>query len=404
VSVDIRQPPPEDFARHVRAMGTAFGHEVDDEHIERMRPIADFERAIAAYDGTEIVGTAAALALRLTVPGGSVAAGGVTAVTVLPTHTRRGILTGMMRRQLDLLHERGEPLAALWASEGAIYGRYGYGVATMNARIDADRSVPFLDGPVTGRLRLVGADEAARLMHGVYERISVETPGFFARSREWWDGRTLADTPWQRRGGGPLFRALLEVDGHPEGYALYRVKPETTLGVSTSSVLVQEALGTTPDATRAVWRFVFGIDLMTRVNARLLPPDHPLRLLVSEPSRLRISHGDGLWLRLVDLTGALAARRYAAEGAVQLEVADEFCPWNAGIWRLEASPAGAEARRGEEPQLRLGVGELASAYLGGFSFAELARAGRVAELEPGAVALADSLFRTDRAPWCAETF
>jgi predicted acetyltransferase len=404
VSVDIRQPPPEDFARHVRAMGTAFGHEVDDEHIERMRPIADFERAIAAYDGTDIVGTAGALALRLTVPGGSVAAAGVTAVTVLPTHTRRGILTGMMRHQLDLLHEHGEPVAVLWASEGAIYGRYGYGVATINARIDADRGVPFLGGPETDRLRLVDADDGAQLMDNVYERVCADTPGFYARSREWWRARTLADTSWQRRGGGPLFRALLEVDGRPQGYALYRVKPETTLGVSTSSVLVQEALGTTPDATRAVWRFLFGIDLTVRVNARLLAPDHPLRLLVSEPSRLRISHGDGLWLRLVDLPGALAARRYAGEGAVRMEVADEFCPWNAGIWRLEASPTAAEVRRGGEPQLRLGVGEVASAYLGGFSFAELARAGRIAELEPGAAALADSLFRTDRAPWCPETF
>jgi predicted acetyltransferase len=404
VGVEIRQPPPEDFERHVRTMATVFGHGIDDEDVERIRRLADFERALAAYDGTDMVGTAALLALRLTVPGGSVAAGGVTAVTVLPTHTRRGLLTGMMRRQLDFLRENGEPTAVLWASEGAIYGRYGYGLATMNARIDADRDVPFVDGPAPGRVRLVDAGEAAGLMPAVHERVCAETPGFFSRSQEWWESRVLADLSWQRRGGGPLNRAVVELDGEPHGYALYRVQHESSLGIPQSSLAVQEALATTPEATRSVWRFLFGVDLITRVNARLIAPDHPLRLLVSEPSRLRISHGDGLWLRLVDLPGALAARTYAVEGSVGLEVADELCPWNAGVWQLEAGPDGGAARRSGDPQLRLGVAELASAYLGGFTFAELARAGRVDELRPGAIALADSLFRTDRAPWCPETF
>ena len=136
----------------------------------------------------------------------------------------------------------------------------------------------------------------------------------------------------------------------------------------------------------------------------MLAPDHALRLLVSEPTRLRISQGDGLWLRLVDLPEALAARAYAAEGALDLEVADEFCPWNAGVWRLEASTDGASAHRIGDPHIRLGIAELASAYLGGFTFAELARAGRIVEVRPGGVALADSLFRADRAPWCPETF
>ena len=404
MDVEIRQPPPEDFERHVRTMATVFGHDVDDDDVERIRRLADFERALAAYEGTEIVGTAAMLALQLSVPGGRVGAGGVTAVTVLPTHTRRGLLTGMMRRQLDLLRETGEPAAILWASEGAIYGRYGYGLATMNARIDADRQLPFVEGPAAGRVRLVDPEEAARLMPEVHGRVCAETPGFFARSHDWWEARTLADLSWQRRGAGPLNRAVLELDGRPQGYALYRFKHESSPGIAESILVVQEALATSPDATRTVWRFLFGIDLIARVSARLLAPDHALRLLVSEPTRLRISHGDGLWLRLVDLPEALAARAYAAEGALDLEVADEFCPWNAGVWRLEASTDGATAHRIGDPHIRLGIAELASAYLGGFTFAELARAGRIVEVRPGGVALADSLFRTDRAPWCPETF
>jgi predicted acetyltransferase len=405
MDVDVRHPDPDEFERFGHTFGAAFGHALTPEDFERSRRFVAFERNLAAYEGEVMVGTAAAHPLRLTVPGGELATAGVTAVAVLPTHRRRGILSRMMRRQIDLVREWGEPLAVLWASEGAIYGRYGYGLATLNARLDADRGVPTVRPPEpAGEVRLVEREEALASFPGVFDRVRAATPGFVARTSEWWDARVLSGEGWRPGDREPVFRVLLEIDGRPEAYALYRISRETVQGVFESRLAVQEALGATPAATREIWRYLFNVDLVARIRARLLALDHELLLLAAEVPRLRISVGDGLWLRLVDVAKALAGRRYATEGSLDLELADEFCPWNNGVWRLEGSPEGASARRVGNPELRLAVDDLAAAYLGGFSFAQLAAAGRVVELQPGALARADALFRTVRAPWCPETF
>jgi predicted acetyltransferase len=165
-------------------------------------------------------------------------------------------------------------------------------------------------------------------------------------------------------------------------------------------VTVVEALGDSPRATAAIWRYLLDIDWMAHVRAILLPLDHPLLLLVAEPRRLRLSYRDGLWIRLVDVGAALAARSYATPGSVVIEVVDRFCPWNAGRWRVGE----AVGRAASEVELRCDVTALGSAYLGGFTWAQLARALRVEELRPGALAHADALFRSDCAPWCPEIF
>ncbi len=391
--------------QHVHAVAAGFYDEISAEDVERIRRVAPPERAIAARDGGAIVGTAASHALRLTVPGGEVAAAGVSAVTVHPTHRRRGVLRRMMRLQLDDLRDRGEPTAILWASEGGIYPRFGYGLATMNARLSARRArMTLRDAEAAGSARLVSQEEALSVLPTLYDRVRPGRPGFFSRSAEWWECRTLCDDEEHRAGAGPLFRAVLELDGTPEAYALYRVKQLWPRGLPECELHVQEAIAASPLAHRELWRFLFGVDLVARVKARHLAVDDPLTLLVSEPTALGLSLGDGLYLRLVDVAAALARRSYAGEGRLGLDVPDEFCPWNAGVLELEVSGGRAEVRRGGEPDLRLTAGDLASAYLGGFTFGELHRAGRVEELRDGAIARADAMFTTDRAPWCPETF
>jgi predicted acetyltransferase len=168
----------------------------------------------------------------------------------------------------------------------------------------------------------------------------------------------------------------------------------------TGVTLVLEAMGVTPAATAAVWRYLLDVDWMERVQAPLLPVDHPARLLLADTGQLRFRVGDALWLRLVDVEAALAARGYAADDAVVVEVSDEFCPWNQGRYRLGAGAGRTDAAT----DLRLDVTALASVYLGGFTFSDLLRAGLVEEVADGAVARADALVRTDRAPWCPEVF
>jgi predicted acetyltransferase len=320
----------------------------------------------------------------------------------MPSHRRRGILREFMRRQLEDVHRRGEAIAALWASESAIYGRFGYGLAAPNAQIRADRAAfGFRDDPgPSGVVRLVDAAEAKARFPEVYERVRPRKPGMLTRTEHWWEQHRLSDPEHHRDGASRRFYALLELEGRAEGYALYRVKNEWEAGVPQGQVRVLEAVATSPAATRELWRFVFGIDLTTRVDMWTFDPQSPLVLMVADPRRLHLTISDGLWLRLVDVDAALRAREYGGGGSIVLEVRDEICPWNNGRYRAGEDAGGTD----DEPELRLDVADLASAYLGGFDVARLAAAGRVDELRDGAVARATSIFRTLVPPHCPEVF
>ena len=361
------------------------------------------ERMHAAFDDGRIVGGAGSFRFDWSVPGGSVACAGITAVGVYPTDRRRGALTAMMRAQLDDVHERGEPIAALWASESTIYGRYGYGMASLAAWMELPRDRSAYAAPLErrGRVRLVEVDEAKGAFASVWERVRAARPAMFARSETWWQSRVLTDPPHWRDHPGPKRLALLEIDGAPEAYAIYRHDPRWEGGSSTGKLLVLEALGATPQATAEMWRYLLDVDWMGSITGQLLPVDHPLLVLLAEPRRMGFRIGDRIWIRLVDVGAALAARSYAAGDPLVFDIADAFCPWNEGRWKLAG---GRVDRTDEEPDLRCDVAVLGAAYLGGITFRQLADGGRVEELRPGAVARADVLFRSDRAPWCPEIF
>jgi predicted acetyltransferase len=406
MEIEARVTTEDERRRWFEVCNVAFSGELREEEVETDSKLMPLERMFSAYADGVLVGTAADFPFMLTIPGGELPAAGVTGVGVLPSHRRRGALTELMHKQLADARGRGEPLAVLWASEAGIYGRYGYGVATRVAGIDADRDRMVFDSPPDpdAHVRLVDGEEAAQAFPPIHDRVRRETPGMFGRSEDWWKLYRLADPEHRRRGAGPKFHALLELDGEPAAYASYRVKQNWDEGFAHSELRVQEAIGTSPRATRELWRFLFGVDLVGRVQAWPLPPDHPLFLLAKEPKRLRLHLGDGLWLRILDVESALAARSYAAEGEITVELTDGLVPENEGAWRLTSPAKGASVERGGDPELRLGVGALASTYLGGFSFVELQGAELVEELADGAVARADALFRTSRAPWCVEVF
>ena len=217
----------------------------------------------------------------------------------------------MMRAQLADVRERGEPLAALWASEETIYGRFGYGLAAQDVMIQAPRVHAALRAELPGRIgvtRLVDHDEALRVFPRVYDRVRRRSPGFVSRTTAWWEVRKLDDRPERRRGAGELNRVLLEIDGRPAGYALYRIKLQFEEATQQEPVSVLEAIGESPEATREIWRYLLAIDWVDEIHCELLPADHPLFLLVQRPNRLNWKVFDGLWLRLVDVGAALAAR------------------------------------------------------------------------------------------------
>jgi predicted acetyltransferase len=401
VGIEIRNPAEDELRAAMQAGEAAFGGEQREGEFERFSKMLPRDRWFAAYDGAQPVGTATSFPFQLTVPGGELAAGGVTWVGVLPSHRRRGILRELMKRQLEDLHNRGEPLAILYSSEPLIYGRFGYGVAAPSVEMEGETArFAYRDDPgPTGSVRILDTEEALRVVPAVYDAVRAEVPGFVARGSEVWELTRLADPEHWRRGAGPKFVAVVEFDGKPVGYAIYRIKSDWQDGFSRSHVRLIEAIATSPVATRELYRFVYGIDLVVRVEGRY-DPGSPLFLMVSDPRSLHLKVFEGLWLRFVDLEAALAGRTYAGDDAVVVDVRDSFCPWNAGRWRIGKTVE----RTDDEADLELDTADLASAYLGAFDFNELAAAERVRELKPGALQRATDLFRTSRPPYCPEDF
>ena len=400
MTIEVRRCAPDEVGRALDGIWHYFGGRAGEEDVARFAPILPPERVLAAVDDAAIVGGGGAYRFETTVPGGkTLPTAGVMAVGVLPTHRRRGALTKLMQRQLADAHERGEPLALLYASEGSIYSRFGYGLASLAGDIELPKEHALLrDGEPIGQARLVDTEEEALdLLPGIYDRVQAETVGMFTRSPDWWRIRRLHQRPGQ---SGEQMRVVIELDGRPEAYALYRLSFGARHMITDTTLHVAEALGTSPRALAAIWRYLLGIDWVARIEANWLPLDHPLFHWLLEPRRMRFTVVEALWLRLVDVGAALAARDFG-EGAIVLDVHDELCPWNEARWRVEH---GVVERTTAGADLRLGVSELGSVYLGGFSFDQLWRAGQLEEVTPSASARADALFRTERQPWCPELF
>jgi predicted acetyltransferase len=409
--ISLRACTLDDWPAFVSTMVTAFGNDMSAAGREAWERLIDPALLLAAVekedDRETIVGTAGWLPFDMTVPGGEIPVAAVTMVTVRPTHRRRGILRQMMTRQLADVHAAGVLAATLWASESSIYQRFGYGQAYNKGRIEIDpRRAAFLNDPgPLGRTRIVSDAEALELFPEIYERVRRETPASFKRSPLRWEARWKAGPP-PGPAGGPMLHMVLELDGRPEGYARYRIFPGYGPdALPTHQLDVLEAIGTSPVATREVWRYLFGVDLISRVSTHRLNAEHPLTLMLADPRQLRLTVGDGTWVRLIDVKAALEARRYHREGALTFELADTVCPWNAGVWTLEAAPDGASFRRTDAaPDLRLSVTELGAMYLGTVPCTRLLRAGRLDELTQGAASKADGLFRSEVPAWCLDDF
>jgi predicted acetyltransferase len=312
----------------------------------------------------------------------------------------------MMRRQLDDMRERGEPLAALYASEAPIYGRFGYGLATYQAAVEIERSRGTFARTVTGsgRLSMVDVPTGVREFSRVWQQARRNQPGMLTFDEHWMRNK-LTELELHREGASPQYRVLHQTDGNPSGFAIYRIKLEWDASGPNGTLRLEMLIATTPTAYAALWRHVLDVDLMARVSAEMRPVDEPLRFLLADSRQPKTRIEDGLWLRLVDVAAALAGRRYAVEGHLGLRVRDAFCRWNDGPYELVGGPAGAACKSNSGPlDLELDVADLAAVYLGGNRFRALFEAGRIQELHPGAIARADAMFATDRAPWCPSHF
>lgn len=408
-TIRLAQPGPDELADWIKPANAAFGEASSPEAFAHGCRLLEPDRLIGAKDGDAWVATAAAYSFRLTVPGGrEVGAPGLTDVAVAPSHRRRGILRRMMTWLFDQAVDRGEPVVILWASESAIYQRFGYGIGTLQSSFDIERTRIRFTRPVEpiGRMRIVERDEALRLIPPVYEAVRRRTPGAVSRDEARWADDLLFDAEWMQRGNGSKFLAVLEVDGEVCGYVLYRVLSQWDDRGPNNVVLAMEVVGLDHAAERTIWSWVMDLDLAGHVRGWRGPVPHPLLLELTEPRRLALTIREGLLLRILDVRAALEGRDYAAPGSLTFDLTDADRAVNNGRWRLDVADGG-DARlttATDEPDLRLDTSDLATVYLGAFRFADLARSGRVTECRPGAVAGADRLFATTAPAWCSMIF
>jgi predicted acetyltransferase len=370
----------------------------------------ELDRTTGAFDGGDIVGTFRTFGTQLTLPGGAqVPVSAVTAVSVRATHRRHGILTRMIARDIEAGVRRGDVASVLIASEWPIYGRFGYGPATWQAKWTIrSRAARFLGQPV-GSVEIVRPKAAREVLPEIYRRYQADQPGEIARLDYWWDiDLGLVDTPGRPRWQGQV-AIHRDSAGVPDGYARYKGEEHWEDGIPDNAILVDELHGATLDAELDLWRYLLQADLVATIKAETRRPREPMQWFLSDARAARVTGlTEFLWVRPYEVERLLGERRYERDADLVVEVVDDLAGAAgpaAGRFRLEAGADGAQCRRTDAaPDLTVTARALGAASLGGIRLADISRAGGATEHRPGALGDADRLFRTLDDPWCTTWF
>ncbi|MGH8959232.1 MAG: GNAT family N-acetyltransferase [Acidimicrobiia bacterium] len=402
MTFEIRPAAPQEAASFRRVMGHAFGFDPNEKTIDRFNSLWEPERSRNAYEGETMVATLGAFSLQLTVPGAVLPAGGTSMVAVLPSHRRQGLLRRMMLAHLNDVAEHEEPIAALWASESSIYGRFGFGTASSAVDITAPTAHRRFHrlAPEPASVELITSNQARILLPAIQDKIRPIWPGMYARTEDWWSGRWFLDPEGERDGATSL---RFGVTSHGDGYVIYRQKEKWTAGNPSGEVLVSDLVAETPESWSGLWAFILNHDLANQVTANLRSPQDPLFNFLAAPRSTSLRPGDGIWVRLHDPVKALASRRYSVEGELVIEAHDPL-DGRVHTLLLEAGPEGASCSKTDrEPEIVLDFEDLGAVYLGWSRLRSFARAGRLSG-DHQALARADAMFSWDPAPWCPEIF
>jgi predicted acetyltransferase len=393
-SITLRRATAADLPAMAEADGRSFGEHYTDDRLEEVRALFDPDRYLLAEDSGEIVGITGSYPFDVTPPGGTpIPAEGVSWVSVAVTHRRRGILRALLAEQHRGFVADGLAVSLLTASEGGIYGRFGYGIATEHREVEIRRRRAAFrsDVPDPGGVRQVGTGEMRRIGPEIHRRWAAQTPGALSRSDRWWDLH-LADREWHRGGATALFHLV-----HPDGYVSYRIDRDT------QTCRISDLATATDEAYIALWRTLLALDLVETVFARSLAAAEPLQFLLADPRQLRtVGQYDGMWARVLDVPAALSARRYGTEVDVVPDVRDPFLD-RGGRFRLRGGPEGAECVAAENagggaPVVGIAMAALGSLLFGGAHAGSLARAGLLEVDAPAVLRRLATAFGGERTP------
>ncbi len=403
MDVEYRPIALDEFDAFLRAGIVAFGQEPLAPETPLGFAVSELDRTRAAFFGDELVGSARNYSFELTLPGGAVVpAAGVSWIAVLHSHRRRGVLRGMMAALDDDAVAHGDAVSILTASEGGIYGRFGYGAATWRTHLHVDRAhAAFVSAPPDGgQFHYLSRAEALERFPAVFARAMPLRSGMVSRPDAWWEESLFNFAPPSKAS----FFVLHEADdGTPDGFLTYEISGDFAEGINRKTLRVLDMVALTSDVRALLWQFAFSVDLVETVSASQIAPDDPLRFLLTDLRRFRVDAvNDHLWLKVIDVERALAARRYATTECVVLEIHDGSTVTRV---ELDGAPDRAQCRTTKaSPDLVMGISQLGSIYLGGVRSEQLAAAGRVDEQTPGALARVDAMFASYPSPHCCTWF
>lgn len=396
-NVEIRVATVDEFEAMIVFDGLAFGQAWEERLYEAAKATLDLDRFRVAYDGDTLVGIAGSYGQEVTVPGGTqLAAGGVTWVAVAPTHRRQGLLTRLMDDLHDDIDGRDEPIAMLTASEGGIYERFGYGVASYLRVVEIDRRRvqvrPELRPP-EGAVRMTTLDDHA--LPEIFDRYRKQRIGEIDRT-------PATDALAKAHHGAGVSVAI-----HADGFASWKVKQNWNAGHPAHELTILDMVAITPAAHAALWHTVLSVDLVGPVGAyRAVALDDSLPYIVDDQRAIRTTNvNDMLWLNLRDIGAALRARTYGVvdDMVIEVDLSDRGEP-GSERWRIIGGPDGAEARKVRtRPDLSMDRAALGAIYLGGVRPSTLARVGRIAARSE-ALRRADAFFMAERLPHCITGF
>jgi predicted acetyltransferase len=381
--------------------GGAFGDGEDNVTTRNNRP----EWTLCAFDGPDLVASYAAIPFTMRANGRAMAVAGVTIVGTLPEYRRQGLLRRIVEQSFLDMKARGQTVAALWASQAAIYQRYGYSLCAVQRRYEIDTvDINLLADAQPGyEVRRAPAAEAMPILKDLYRTFIADRTLYLHRSTPLWQASVLGD----REGEGPAYLAICRNGaGGPVGYIVYTLREsKVDHPARGQEILIRDLVWLDIDACRALWAFVARHDLVGRVVWPTAPADDPAWELFSEPRMLNAQDKEGVYFRIVDVAGALAERGYSQDGEMVVGVGpDRESPWNQGNWRLSVSGGEAEVSATTDPaDVQFSIKSLSSAFSGFRRVSQLAGWG-LAEGEPDAIARADVLFATRHAPHSPDHF
>jgi len=404
--LEVRPIEPEELEEFGKVNLTAFGERWDAWHRSWFEKRLIPANTVAAYEDGRLVGSSMMFEVEVGIPGGRERAAGVTAVGVLPTHRRRGIMRSMLDRLLAEARLRRYSLAVLWASEGGIYSRFGFGPAAQGLRVELEHpKAGLLPFTASGTVRLVSHGDARRTFPLVHAGLVGRCPAMVARDDAGWDFALSEEDPHVAPAEGPMFFVIHEEKGRPDGYLIYRVRSNQSGRGPENTLVVLEMVGHNGGVIRDLWRYCTEVDLVRRVEASgrgLRPSDDPIIWLAADPQAVVASRATTLWANVLDIPKFLERRRYQADGELSLQVRGDS-PTTTTTLRLfvEEGRARCEPARGPA-DLCLGRDDLGAISLGQACLPQLILAGRAVARSDAVALLANGIFSWNPAPWCFE--